>query len=577
MYKSDIGSIIETKDIVSNNLSTAFNCIKVDTGYYLMVFRDNDWDGHLVTFSITESNGDIGNTISNWEFAHGDTVNSVRIIKISGTTYAIVYSLSQAANAIYVKTFTVSSTGTITESFIDTLTLPLTNEEPQQISDIIKISGDVYAIVYSELAFPNPSLGVVVTVTIDSAGAISNTVVDSLNFAAASKGTVSIVKVGTTDYYAIAFIDTNNDPVVVTVDIASNGTIAGAVTDTQVLANVTGGLGNIVRVPGTNYYAVAVGRPGTAGTIYTCSIDNSGAITNGSNGDFDTNSASGPYMISLGGDAFVVAYTGVDNDGFIVSITVGSDGTVGSVIESLEFKLSNVLGVYVLYLGYGNYAITYGASVEDDVECATLGVVTGELFPSDPVARVSSIRHICRPGFFRMQVGVGDIGLDIDLAESSVRTALDTAFEPEYIAREKFLAAQRDAEGVIPAGIPFGERGAAAAAARLTDVVSPKTAPTVPPPEVGELTDYAKRIMETPGAKALQTRIAGLQHGVEAVITPRTVDIMREQGEQASLLMELQRIQKAASATGITSYSRQVLIKRAIQLKQQLEASYRSR
>ncbi len=200
----------------------------------------------------------------------------------------------------------------------------------------------------------------------------------------------------------------------------------------------------------------------------------------------------------------------------------------------------------------------------------------GSIYPSDAVARVSSIRHICRPGFFRMQVGVGDIGLDIDMAESSVRTALDSAMEPEYLAREKFLAAQRDAEGVIPAGLPFGER---ASAARLADVVSPKTAPApaTPPPEVGQLTDYAKRILETPGAKALQTRISGLKQGVEAVITPRTVDVMREQGEQASLLMELQRIQKAASATGITSYSRQVLIKRAIQLKQQLEASYRSR
>ena len=206
-----------------------------------------------------------------------------------------------------------------------------------------------------------------------------------------------------------------------------------------------------------------------------------------------------------------------------------------------------------------------------------------KIYPSDPVARVSSIRHICRPGFFRMQVGVGDIGLDIDLAESSVRTALDTAFEPEYLAREKFLAAQKDAEGVIPAGLPFGER---ASVSRLEDNVfvskysmraaQPGTERTTPP-EVGQLTDYAKKILETPGAKALQTRIAGLKAGVEAVVTSHTVDVMREQGGQASLLMELQRIQKAASSTGITSVARQVLIKRAIQLKQQLDASYRSR
>jgi len=50
-------------------------------------------------------------------------------------------------------------------------------------------------------------------------------------------------------------------------------------------------------------------------------------------------------------------------------------------------------------------------------------------YPSDSMARVSSIRHIFRPGFYRMQVGLGDIGLDIDVAEATVRKALDTAKE----------------------------------------------------------------------------------------------------------------------------------------------------
>ena len=51
----------------------------------------------------------------------------------------------------------------------------------------------------------------------------------------------------------------------------------------------------------------------------------------------------------------------------------------------------------------------------------------GSIFPTDDVARASSIRHIFRPGFFRMQVGLGDLGLDIDVAETAVRRELDTA------------------------------------------------------------------------------------------------------------------------------------------------------
>jgi len=56
-------------------------------------------------------------------------------------------------------------------------------------------------------------------------------------------------------------------------------------------------------------------------------------------------------------------------------------------------------------------------------------------YPSSAMARVSSIRHIFRPGMFRMQVGLGDLGLDIDIAEATVRKELDIAppTEPLYV------------------------------------------------------------------------------------------------------------------------------------------------
>lgn len=60
-----------------------------------------------------------------------------------------------------------------------------------------------------------------------------------------------------------------------------------------------------------------------------------------------------------------------------------------------------------------------------------LVLTAAKQYPSDSMARVSSIRHICRPGFYRMQVGLGDIGFDIDVAEATVRAALDTAKEAE--------------------------------------------------------------------------------------------------------------------------------------------------
>ncbi|KKL86443.1 hypothetical protein LCGC14_1944660 [marine sediment metagenome] len=69
------------------------------------------------------------------------------------------------------------------------------------------------------------------------------------------------------------------------------------------------------------------------------------------------------------------------------------------------------------------------------------------IYPSDVVSRPSSIRHIWRPGLAVMQVGLGDLGLDVDIAESAVRSELETAKETEQPATG------------IPAQFPVPEGG----------------------------------------------------------------------------------------------------------------------
>ncbi len=371
-----IGAVIETRDIISNNYSGTYNCIKLSDGFYMLAFTDNDQDGQLVTFAVTESTGDIGGNVDTWEYNPNETNNSTKIIKISGTTYAITYSASQTANAYYVKTFTVSDAGVITKSFIDSLTIPTTNDEPVQHSaDFLHISGDVYAIVYTESGPGAANPGVVASVSITSAGTIGNSVIDSLTFTATSKEAVSIVRVGTTDFYAIAFENVSRDPVVVTVDIDSAGTIANAVTDTQVLgATNAHNTGNIVRVPGTDFYAVPIGFSNSSGRIYVVSINSSGAITIKGYGFFDTNDAEQNNMIAVRDDLFAIVYRGVDNDGFIVTVPINSDGTVGLIADSLEFDTADVGTPNILSLGGNKYIITYGTFSFDDIRGTTLTI-----------------------------------------------------------------------------------------------------------------------------------------------------------------------------------------------------------
>lgn len=42
-------------------------------------------------------------------------------------------------------------------------------------------------------------------------------------------------------------------------------------------------------------------------------------------------------------------------------------------------------------------------------------------YPSDSVARVSSIRRIYRPGLYRMEVALGDLGFDVDVVEAAMK------------------------------------------------------------------------------------------------------------------------------------------------------------
>ena len=59
MPKGDIGSIIETQLLVSNNAGGTYNCIKLSDGYYMMAFKDNALDGRFITFSIDEETGNL--------------------------------------------------------------------------------------------------------------------------------------------------------------------------------------------------------------------------------------------------------------------------------------------------------------------------------------------------------------------------------------------------------------------------------------------------------------------------------------------------------------------------------------
>ncbi len=98
--------------------------------------------------------------------------------------------------------------------------------------------------------------------------------------------------------------------------------------------------------------------------------------------------------------------------GYNEFVLLGAKATVGTFTYGFTGLTPGTTYHYKAY-AISMAGISYGVDVS---------FVAGEVvFPTDPLARVSSIRHIFRPGSFRMQVQLGDLGFDIDVAEALVR------------------------------------------------------------------------------------------------------------------------------------------------------------
>lgn len=77
------------------------------------------------------------------------------------------------------------------------------------------------------------------------------------------------------------------------------------------------------------------------------------------------------------------------------------------------------------------------------------GFMQSLLFPTDPVARVSGIRRVYRPGLYRMELNLGDIGFAIDVSSAGFSHVPEVIEEPEVPGEEKPSA--------VPAGVPMTE------------------------------------------------------------------------------------------------------------------------
>lgn len=234
---------------------------------------------HIATFSI-DGAGAISAIIDDQPvdaIQMGDWEGSPDFLKVSGTTYAMVYRGDDGDG--FITTLTIADNGTVgaviqTWEF-DTVYCGL-------YPHILHISGDIFAIVYS-------GVNNLVTVDIDATGAIAPALVGNLVIEVGYH--FSIIHLAGTKYAIVYRKSADTSCQLVTIDIQNNGTIAGALTDTK---EVTGYLrcpslvrrsDDVVFITGTyrtglnayvRGYQVEVADNGTIGNVLPCS---SGSIS----------------------------------------------------------------------------------------------------------------------------------------------------------------------------------------------------------------------------------------------------------------------------------------------------------
>ncbi len=336
-----------------------------------VAYLSSGGDGFLKTAEIEPSGNITDATLDTLEYDPADG-NFPDTIHISGDIYAIAYQgvLSDG----FVSTVEIDSLGNITDTPIDTLEY---NAAAGREPSITHVSGDVYAIAYDG---PGGD-GWLTTVEIDSLGNITDTAIDYFEFDGGDGDVPDITHVSG-DVYVIAYNGVDADGWLVTVEIDSSGNITDAVIDTLEFDGVDGNFPDIIPVSGDVYAIVYQGFE-TDGFVITAEIDTSGNITDTliDTLEFDPTRGAQPKIIDVADDIYAIAYSGSLGDGWLATVEIDSLGNItDAVIDTLEYDAVEGREPDIIRTVGNSYVIAYrGVDIDGwmaTVEIDSLGNIT---------------------------------------------------------------------------------------------------------------------------------------------------------------------------------------------------------
>lgn len=227
---------------------------------------------------------------------------------------------------------------------------------------MIDIGSGVYAIVY----VGNADKGLVITVEIADDGSLPLAPIDTLEFDVTYCRTPKIINV-TGNIYAIVYQGVDGDGYLATVTIAPDGSIDNSVIDSWEYDELNGGEAKILKVASGVFVMDYVGLAGD-GYLATVNIGNNGSITKSllDTWEYETGDCMTPDLIHINGNIYAGIFSNAYVRGQMFTVEIASNGAITkSKIDALEYDPVWSVNAKIISISGDVYAIIHNGPDQD--------------------------------------------------------------------------------------------------------------------------------------------------------------------------------------------------------------------
>ncbi|SVD12294.1 uncharacterized protein METZ01_LOCUS365148, partial [marine metagenome] len=249
------------------------------------------------------------------------------LVQVDSDTYICAYN--GQGNDLWLSTFTVSADGS---SITEVATREVATLGGWKSPSITQIDSDTYAVAYSGQGDD----GFISTYTVPTDGSSISDAVATLeyntNYAVWHSNFIQV----DSDTYLLA---NSNQGDISAFTISADGS---SITESASLTHNAGSVtyNSLVQVD-SDTYALAYKGDDNDGFVTTFTVpSNGGSITEVATLEYDTGKSEWNSIIQIDSDTYLVSYSGPDDDGFVCTIYISADGSTISKVASFEFETS---------------------------------------------------------------------------------------------------------------------------------------------------------------------------------------------------------------------------------------------